>query len=120
MLMTRNGNPVHFMFRAFSDRTRLRILNLLTSGELCVCDLVRIIAVPQPKISRHLAYLRKAGLVVGRKEGLWMHYTLAPARNQFHRKLIGCISCCLADVPELATDARRLEKRAAGRGSCCE
>lgn len=57
------ANRVDFLFRAFSDRTRLRILNLLKPGELCVCDLVRVLGHPQPKISRHLAYLRKAGLV---------------------------------------------------------
>ena len=51
------------MFRAFSDRTRLRLLHLLRGGEGCVCDLVRVLGVPQPKVSRHLAYLRKAGLV---------------------------------------------------------
>ena len=54
------ANPVDRMFRAFSDRTRLRILHLLRGGELCVCDLVAVIDVPQPKISRHLAYLRRA------------------------------------------------------------
>src|SRR4051794_14901027 len=67
------------MFRAFSDRTRLRLLNMLGSGEVCVCDLVAVLDVPQPKVSRHLAYLRRAGLVVARKEGLWMHYRLARA-----------------------------------------
>jgi ArsR family transcriptional regulator len=96
------------MFRAFSDRTRLRILNLLTPRELCVCDLVRIIGAPQPTVSRHLAYLRRAGLVVSRKEGLWMYYKLAPARTEFHRKLIDCLACCFNDVPELARDSKKL------------
>src|SRR5579862_5030825 len=94
-------NRVDVMFRAFSDRTRLRILNLLKPGELCVCDLVRVIDVPQPKISRHLAYLRKAGLVIARKDGLWMYYQLAPMKNDFHRKLMDCLACCFMDVPEL-------------------
>ena len=58
---------VNVMFRAFSDRTRLRILNLLRRGELCVCDLVRVIDAPQPTISRHLAYLRKARLVTAQR-----------------------------------------------------
>jgi ArsR family transcriptional regulator len=107
-------NHVNVMFRAFSDRTRLRLLNLLKAGELCVCDLVRVIEAPQPTISRHLAYLRKARLVIARKEGLWMHYKLAPPRNDFHRKLLECLSCCFGDVPELAKDARRLKK------ACCE
>jgi len=65
------------MFRAFSDETRLRILHLLTKRELCVCDIVGVIGGPQPKISRHLGYLKRAGLVTDRKDGLWRHYSLA-------------------------------------------
>ncbi len=112
-------SPVDRLFRAFSDRTRLRILNLLRSGELCVCDLVRVIGVPQPKISRHLAYLRRAGLVTARKEGLWMHYELASSRNAFHQKLLECLACCFPDVPELAADLKRLGT-GADRSRCCE
>jgi ArsR family transcriptional regulator len=118
MTATPTISHVDFMFRAFSDRTRLRILHLLLPGELCVCDLVRVLAVPQPKVSRHLAYLRKAGLVTSRKEGLWMHYELAPARDAFHRKLLECLSCCLGDVPELARDARKLGRPCAVDGAC--
>lgn len=113
------SNPVDLMFRAFSDPTRLRILNLLGRGELCVCDLVRIIGAPQPKISRHLAYLRRAGLVSGRKEGLWMYYQLTPAQNVFHRKLIECLECCFSDVPKLARDLRTLDRGNNGTGGCC-
>ena len=105
------------MFRAFSDRTRLRILHLLRGGELCVCDLVDVLRVPQPKASRHLAYLRKAGLVVARKEALWMYYRLAAPRTDFHRSLLDCLSCCFGWVPELAKDARRLGRSKPG-GSC--
>lgn len=111
-------NRVDAMFRAFSDRTRLRILNLLTGGELCVCELVEVLKVPQPKASRHLAYLRKAGLVTSRKDGYWMHYTLAPSSDAFHAKLLDCLSCCLQDVPELTKDAKSLASRK-GTG-CCE
>lgn len=111
---------VDLMFRAFSDRTRLRILNLLTPGELCVCDLVRVIGAPQPKISRHLAYLRKSGLVTSRREGLWMYYRLAPAINPFHRKLMECLGCCFTDVPELARDVKELGKACCGTGPCCD
>jgi ArsR family transcriptional regulator len=112
-------NRVNVMFRAFSDRTRLRILNLLKGGELCVCDLVRVIDAPQPTISRHLAYLRKAKLVTARRDGLWMHYELAPARNDFHRKLLECLSCCFGNVPELAKDAKRLKKTCCEEDNCC-
>jgi ArsR family transcriptional regulator, arsenate/arsenite/antimonite-responsive transcriptional repressor len=107
---------VDVMFRAFSDRTRLRILHLLRAGETCVCDLVDVLGVPQPKVSRHLAYLRKAGLVKARKQGLWSYYTLAPARNAFHGKLLECLGCCFGDVPELAADAERLSTRTPGCG----
>ena len=65
-----------------------------TGGELCVCDIVAVLLVPQPKASRHLAYLRRAGLVTARKEGLWSYYQLAPARGTFHRKLLDCLACC--------------------------
>lgn len=108
------------MFRAFSNRTRLRILNLLRSGELCVCDLVRVIGAPQPTVSRHLAYLRKARLVTARKEGLWMYYQLAKARNDFHRKLLECLECCFtAEVPELARDMNALRKACCDSPKCC-
>jgi ArsR family transcriptional regulator len=107
------------VFRAFADRTRLRILNLLRPGELCVCDLVRVLGSPQPKISRHLAYLRGAGLVTTRKDGLWIHYSLAPANSRFHQKLLECLSCCFTDVPELAKDAKR-RAESCGTRNCCD
>ena len=101
-------HSVDLMFRAFSDRTRLRLLNLLRAGEVCVCDLVDVLELPQPKVSRHLAYLRRAGLVVARKDGLWMHYRLAPAASEFHKSLMNCLACCFKSVPELKRDAERL------------
>ncbi len=103
------------MFRAFSDRTRLRILHLLLAGELCVCDIVRVLEAPQPKISRHLAYLRRAGLVLARKEGLWIHYRLAPASRGFHADLMHCLKNCFQVVPELKRDRRQLAR---ARGRC--
>ena len=111
-------NRVDVMFRAFSDRTRLRILHLLKSGELCVCDLVRVIGSPQPKISRHLSYLRKAGLVLSRRDGLWMYYRLTPATGSFHKKLMECLGCCFGDVPELAKDAVKLGKPCCDESPC--
>ena len=109
--------PVDLMFRAFSDRTRLRLLYLLGGGELCVCDLVAVIGAPQPKISRHLGYLRRAGLVTARKDRLWSYYALAPAGSEFHAKLLECLSCCFNGVPELVEDARQLA-RAKRTGRC--
>ena len=111
--------PFDRTFRAFSDATRLRILNLLRGGEVCVCDLVEALGVSQPKVSRHLAYLRKAGLVRARKDGLWSHYSLAPARNEFHRKLLDCLNCCFGDVPSLAEDAAKLRVSRCAPRRCC-
>jgi ArsR family transcriptional regulator len=102
-------------FRALSDKTRLRILNVLLTGELCVCDIVSVLNIPQPTASRHLAYLRKAGLVIGRKEGIWCYYQLSPAATDFEAALKKCIECC-SDVPRLAKDAEKLKERS----NCCE
>src|SRR5205814_1336346 len=109
MQLKKKQPPVDTVFRAFADPTRLRILHLLRGGEVCVCDLVGTIAAPQPKISRHLAYLRRAGLVSVRKQGLWSYYTLAPARSTLHRQLLACLNCCMGEVPELEKDAKRLK-----------
>lgn len=97
-------------FRAFADPTRLRILHLLHGSALCVGDLIEIIEVPQPTASRHLAYLRRVQLVVTRKEGLWIYYSLAPAQNNFHRKLLECLAECLHLIPELKADQMRAAK----------
>jgi ArsR family transcriptional regulator len=110
---------VDLMFRAFSDRTRLRLLHLLRGGELCVCDLVAVLDMPQPKVSRHLAYLRRAQLVLVRKDGLWSHYRLAPAATLFHRKLLECLENCFQGVPELAGDAQLLKKIRQRKAACC-
>ena len=109
---------VDAMFRAFSDRTRLRILHLLRGGELCVGDIVEILQMPQPRVSRHLAYLRKSNLVMVRRSGLWCHYSLSPAKTPFHRKLLECLDKCFGDVPELQADDRRA-KKARKSGGCC-
>ena len=119
MTVRQRSNRVDSLFRAFSDRTRLRILNLLGGGELCVCDLIRVLGVPQAKVSRHLAYLRRAGLVRVRKEGLWHHYSLAEATGAFHAKLLECLECCFAEVPELAKDLKRLGRKGRVRDGCC-
>lgn len=104
------------LFRAFSDGTRVRILSLLREGEVCVCDLVRVLDAPQPTVSRHLAYLRKAGLVEARRQGLWMHYSLAAPGSPLHAKLLECLKCCPDAMPELARDAKRLKACCGGNG----
>lgn len=79
------------MFRAFADETRLRVLQLLSNGELCVCDLMSAVDAPQSKMSRHLAYLKRAGLVLDRKQGKWRHYSLAKPASPLHKGLLACL-----------------------------
>lgn len=85
---------------------------------MCVGDLVTILEMPQPTISRHLAYLRRSQLVEVRKSGLWMYYSLAAPNSEFHRKLLDCLTACFADVPELKTDSRKA-KKVRTAGGCC-
>jgi ArsR family transcriptional regulator len=106
------------IFRAFSDQTRLRIMVLLSKGEICVGDLVSILKVPQPTASRHLAYLRKAGLVETRKDGAWIYYALAPAKTKFQKSLFHCLECCFDEVPEIKADAKR-SLTLKNKGGCC-
>ena len=105
------------IFRALSDRTRLRILALLGLGERCVCDLVAVLGLSQPKVSRHLAYLRRAGLVLARKEGHWSYYRLATPRTSFEGKLMTCVRDCFAGLPEVERDAFKLARLTGNR--CC-
>jgi ArsR family transcriptional regulator len=111
-------NKIDLIFRAFSDPIRLRILNLVQPGELCVCDLVEALRLPQPTISRHLSYLRRAGLVKVRRQQSWNYYQLAEARSPFHTKLLECLGTCFCDVPEMASDAVRAQA-IRKRGGCC-
>jgi ArsR family transcriptional regulator len=107
------------MFRAFADETRLRILNLLArKRDLCVCDIQKILGVSQPKVSRHLAYLRNAGLVNVRKEGIWKHYSLTKPKSGFHRGLIGCLSGCFSEVTALQGDLKTLKKIQSQKAAC--
>lgn len=95
-------------FQAFADPTRLRILNLLRGGKLCVCDVCAILDESQPKVSRHLAILRSAGLVEARREGKWMHYRIAAIDDPLRRSLIECVGTCLRNVDEFRSDRKRL------------
>jgi ArsR family transcriptional regulator len=106
------------LLRAFADPTRLRILHVLARGETCVGDLVAILGIAQPTASRHLARLRRAGLVAVRQDGRWAHYSLAPARAPLHRRLVACLKTCFDGEPQLARDlakARSLRRA----GGCC-
>ena len=111
-------DQVDKMFRAFADHTRLRILHLLQDGELCVSDLITILRIPQAKASHHLDYLRRAGLVQVRKQGLWSLYSLRPAASAFHQKLLECLGQCFTGVPGMAADRERAA-RVKASGGCC-
>lgn len=104
--------------QAFAEPTRLRLMALLLDGETCVCDLTAALETPQPTASRHLAHLRRAGLVRVRKSGLWAWYSLAPAAGPVHEHLLACLRACRAEMPELAQQRDRCQSSRAGR-SCC-
>lgn len=105
------------LFKAFADPTRLRIMNALAAGELCVCDIVEILGLPQPTVSRHLALLRREGLVEVSREWKFAHYRLTTPRDAVHRRLIGCVRSCFDGIAPLDAEreraAARVEERAA-------
>jgi ArsR family transcriptional regulator len=97
-------------FRALADRTRLRLLNLMRDDEVCVCFFVEILKTNQPKISRHLAYLRRAGIVGARREGQWMHYRIADPADADAARLLKDVMTWLANDQEMQGDRERLVK----------
>jgi ArsR family transcriptional regulator, arsenate/arsenite/antimonite-responsive transcriptional repressor len=103
------------LFKALADTTRLRILSLLLAGEVCVCDLHDTLGIPQPKASRHLAYLRAAGLVDARKDGQWVHYRLSRSADPILSVIRDAVTHALGHVETVRTDAVRFEKRT----GCC-
>src|SRR5580765_8088875 len=90
-----------FLFRALADPTRLRLLNLIADREICVCYFVEILNISQPKVSRHLAYLRRAGIVAARREGKWMHYRLVMPKDQAAASILGETLKHLKQKPEM-------------------
>ena len=95
------------LFAALADPTRLRLLNLMNGREVCVCYFVSLLGQSQPKISRHLAYLRRAGIVSARREGRWMHYRMvAPAEPALASILDAALASCAADSRMQAERAR--------------
>jgi ArsR family transcriptional regulator, arsenate/arsenite/antimonite-responsive transcriptional repressor len=110
--------PLDHVFRAFADENRLRILNLLSQGEICVCDIISVLKAPQPKVSRHLAYLKRAGLVQSRRDGLWMYYSLTPAEGNFHKRLLRCLDGCLDEAPVLKRDRKTLKALECREATC--
>jgi ArsR family transcriptional regulator len=100
-------------FASLSDPTRLRLLNLINGREVCVCYFVEILGQSQPKISRHLAYLRKAGIVEARREGKWMHYRIITPKHEGAARLLSETLAVLREQRAMQTDLARLEK------ACC-
>jgi ArsR family transcriptional regulator len=103
------------LFKALADVTRLRILGLLLAGEVCVCDIHESLKIPQSKASRHLAYLRRAGLVDTRREGLWIHYRLGTLADPVMAPILDAVRHALAHVDAVRRAGDRLEKRT----GCC-
>lgn len=99
---------LELLFRALADRTRLRLLNLMGEDEVCVCYFVEVLKTHQPKISRHLAYLRKAGIVGARREGKWMHYRVVEPQDKRAAQILKNIRDWLANDPEMRRDRGRL------------
>jgi ArsR family transcriptional regulator len=97
-------------FRALADRTRLRLLNLLRTEEVCVCFFVETLKTNQPKISRHLAYLRRAGIVGVRRDGQWMHYRIVEPADPDAARVLKEVMSWLANDQEMHRDRERLLK----------
>ena len=103
------------VFKGFADPTRIRILSALAAGELCVCDIVDILRLPQPTVSRHLAYLRRTGLVEATRDARFAHYRLAEPEYAVHRNLINCVRTCFRGIAKLDKERRQAEARVAAR-----
>lgn len=101
------------LFAALADRTRLRLLNLMDRREVCVCYFVAILGQSQPKISRHLAYLRRAGIVSARREGKWMHYRIVVPKHVGAARILSQTLAVLRDDKAMRADQTRLDK------ACC-
>ena len=99
------------VMKALADRTRLRIVGLLSAGEICVCHIHESLGIPQPAASRHLAYLRRAGLVEGRKDGLWVHYQLARFDDPVIQAVLAAVAHAIGHLDTAERDLRRLGTR---------
>jgi ArsR family transcriptional regulator len=108
--MVNKDYSIELFFKALADRTRLRIIHLIGEDEVCVCFFVEVLKTNQPKISRHLAYLRRAGLVSARREGKWMNYKLVEPPDAHAARIFAEVRDWLANNPEMQRDKNRLEK----------
>ena len=99
---------IELLFKALADQTRLRVIHLLGSDELCVCSVVAALQASQPKVSRHLAYLRRAGLVEARREGKWMHYRIVEPADTHAAEVFREVRNGLTDNLQMRRDRERL------------
>lgn len=106
--------PIDLLFRALADSTRLRLLNLIADSEICVCYLVEILRMSQPKISRHLAYLRRAGIVAARRQGRWMHYRVIMPTEPVAAAILMETLTHLRTLPNSVEDVAKLEHDCCG------
>jgi ArsR family transcriptional regulator len=115
------------LFKALGDKTRLRILALLGNNEVCVCHLHDSLGLPQPTVSRHLAYLRKSGLVAARRDGVWMHYQVSRSLNPVIQRIVAAAVEALQDLPATTKDRKHFERAfgpmyvldSQAGGACC-
>ena len=108
--MSKKANEfnLELLFSALADNTRLRLLNLMETDEVCVCFFVEILQTNQPKISRHLAYLRRAGIVEARRDGLWMHYRIVEPESEGAARILREVRDYLSKDPEMQADRSRM------------
>mgnify|MGYP003347380314 CR=1 FL=1 len=105
-----NGFDAELFFAALADKTRLRLLNLMRQGEVCVCFMADTLQTNNPKTSRHLSYLKRAGLVSGRREGKWTHYSISPPKDPKAAELLNSTLDLLATDPSMTADRERLDE----------
>ncbi len=108
--MAQKPSEMELLFKALDDRTRLRLLNLMGDEEVCVCYFVEVLGTNQPKISRHLAYLRRAGVVSARREGKWMHYRIVAPADPHAARVFAEVRAWLHAERDMQQDRVRLER----------
>lgn len=104
-----NSFDAELFFAALADRTRLRLLNLMRDGEVCVCFFATTLGTNNPKISRHLSYLKRASLVTGRRDGKWMHYRLNEPNDKNASELLAATMNMMKDDPQMKADRAKLK-----------
>ena len=107
-MANKNGFDPELFFAALADKTRLRLLNLMSEGEVCTCFFADTLQTNDPKISRHLAYLKRAGLVKGRRDGKWVHYSLVEPADPSAREIFDATLNMLKSDKSMTQDRKRL------------